>query len=198
LFAAFFIVSSIYHAVLFQILDGEARHLIPLHILYIPAFAVIFEFVKKSMSAKKSKLFVYTISFAIIGSGLVNLYMLVSYGVNNPRKGSISYIEKNNLHFGFASFWNANVLTELTNGRVEMLGLDSDNIHDISGWLHVIAYENPAYYAGETFLMLSQDEWKNIPDEELSGRQPDYEDEYFVIFRYPSAVQVFDEVITGG
>ncbi|MDR2659523.1 MAG: hypothetical protein LBC27_05990 [Spirochaetaceae bacterium] len=194
-FAVFFIVSSIYHVVIFQILKGDNWHLIPLYILYIPALAMIFEFVKKNMSEKKAKLFIYAILFTILGSGLINLYILPIYDLNNNRKDSISYIEKNNLHFGLASFWNANVLTELTNGQVEMLALSPKNIHRIHDWLHVIAYENPAYYAGETFLMLTQDEWKTIPDEKFSGRQPDYEDDYFVIFRYPSVPVLFSEIL---
>ncbi|MDR2601596.1 MAG: hypothetical protein LBC53_03990 [Spirochaetaceae bacterium] len=195
-FAVFFIVSSIYHVVIFQILDGDDRHLIPLYVLYIPALAVIFEFVKKNMSEKKSKSFIYGIVFAILGSGLMNLYMEQSYDYNNHRKDSISYIEKNNLHFGFASFWNANVITELTNGRVEMLGLDSEDIHAISEWLHVIAYENPDYYAGETFLLLTVNEWDAYSgDAAFAGRKPDYKDDNFIILRYPSVRVVFNGVL---
>jgi hypothetical protein len=194
-FMIFFIVSVIYHIALFQILDGDFRHLIPLHILYVPALAVIFEFVKKNMSLKKARLLICGIAFVILGSGLVRLCLAPSYDYNSHRKDSIAYIEKNNLHFGFASFWNANVLTELTNGRIEMLGLSTGNINTISGWLHVIAYEDPGYYKGETFLLLTKEELEAEEDEEFFLRQPDYEDDYFVIFRYPSAEMVFDEVL---
>jgi hypothetical protein len=195
LFVLFFIVSTIYHIILFQMVDGDFRHLMPLHILYIPALAVIFEFVKKNMPLKKARLFICGIAFVILGSGLMRLYILPSYDYNNHRKDSIAYIEENNLRFGFASFWNANVLMELTNGRIEMLGLSPGNIHTISGWLHVIAYEDPGYYKGETFLLLTKEELEAEEDEEFFLRQPDYEDDYFIIFRYPSAEVVFDEVL---
>jgi hypothetical protein len=191
LFVLFFITSTIYHIVLFQIIDGDFRHLIPLHILYVPALAIIFEFVNKNMAFKKARLFICGIAFVIISSGLMRLCVLPTYDFNKHRNDSISYIEENNLRFGFASFWNANIITELTNGRIEMLGLSSD-INAISGWLHVIAYENPDHYKSETFLLLTKKEWGQ--DKNLAPRKPDYEDADFVIFRYPSAVTVFDEV----
>jgi hypothetical protein len=199
-FMLFYAVSTAYHIALFQFLEEDliSQHLIPTQILYIPALAVIFEFVKKSMSERKAALFLSGIVFTILCTGMMRLYSLPEYDRTTYRMEAISYLEKNDLRFGFASFWNANVITELTNGRIEILGLHYDDYHRIHVWLYPVAYEDPAYYAGETFLMLTQDEWKNIHDEKLSGRQPDYEDEYFVIFRYPSAVQVFDEVITGG
>jgi hypothetical protein len=196
LFLLFFITSTIYHIVLFQIIDGDFRHLIPLHILYVPALAIIFEFVNKNMALKKSRLIICGIAFVIISSGLMRLCALPFYDSNKHRNDSISYLEENNLRFGLASFWNANVLTELTNGRIEMLGLDPGNIHAINGWLHIIAYENHDYYNDETFLLLSKEEWGQ--EEKLASRKPDYEDDNFVIFRYPSTEIVFDEVFGDG
>jgi hypothetical protein len=195
LFVLFFITSTIYHITLFQIIGGDFWHLIPLYILYIPALAIIFEFVKKNMPIKKARLFICGIAFVIIASGLMRLCFLPNYDSTKHRKDSISYLEENNLRFGLASFWNANVLTELTNGRIEMLGLDPGNMHAINGWLHVIAYEDPDYYNDETFLLLSKEEWRQ--DEKLALRKPDYEDDNFVIFRYPSTEIVFDEVFGG-
>jgi hypothetical protein len=193
LFVLFFIVSAIYHVVLFQIVDSDFRHLIPLHILYIPALAVIFEFIKKNMPSQKARLFICGIAFVVIGSGLMRLCVLPGYDSNKHRNDSISYLEENNLRFGLASFWNANVLTELTNGRIEMLGLDPGNIHAANVWLNIIAYKNPGYHKGESFLLLTKEELRQ--DEKLAQRRPDYEDDNFVIFRYPSTEIVFDEVL---
>jgi hypothetical protein len=191
LFVYFFIVSSIYHVVLFQVIDGDFRHLIPLQILYVPVLAIIFEFAKRNMPFKNARLFICGIAFVIIGSGLMRLCGLPFYDSNNYRKDSIAYLEENNLRFGLATFWNANVLTELTNGRIETLGLHSENIRT-PNWLRVIAYENPDYHKGETFLLLTKDEVRQ--DEKFAQYKPDYEDYNFVIFRYSSAAAAFDDV----
>jgi hypothetical protein len=198
-FMLFFIVTTAYHIILFQILDEDPMtwHFIPVQVLYIPALAVIFEFIKKTMPLRKAMSFISVISFVILCNGTIRLHALPWYDVTSYRKSSISYLDKNNLRFGFATFWNANVITELTDGRIEMLGLDNNDFHNIHSWLYPIAYENPSYYIGETFLLLTLDEWKTIPDEKLSLRQPDYVDDNFVIFKYPSTPMIFQELITG-
>jgi hypothetical protein len=195
-FVAFFIVSTIYHILLFQIVDGSSRHIIPLYILYIPVLAIIFESVKRNMPLRKARLFISGIAFVIICGGLIRLHAMPEYDRNSYRKDSIAYLEENNLRFGFASFWNGNVITELTNGQIETLVLDPDDYHKLNVWLYPIDYEDPDYHKGETFLLLEKKELEMLPDEKLISRKPDYEDDYFVIFRYPSAAMVFDEVIT--
>jgi hypothetical protein len=193
-FVLFFMVATVYHVVLFQIIEYISRYLYPTYILYVPTLAIVFEFVRKNMPRKKAAIFVSGIVFVILCSGMIKLYSLPDIDNNNHRKSSISYLEENNLRFGFASLWNGNIITELTNGRIETLGLHPDNYHKMSGWLYPVAYRNPDYHTGETFLLLTRDEWQG--DEKLLRRVPDYEDDYFVIFKYPSAAQVFEEIIT--
>jgi hypothetical protein len=194
-FVLFFIVSTIYHIALFQIVDDDATsHLLPVRILYVPALAVIFESVKKNMPFKKARVFICGIAFVILASGLIRLCVLPGYDFNSRRKDSIAFLEENNLSFGFASFWNANVITELTNGRIEMLSLSPDSIHAVNSWLYITAYKDPGYRKGETFILLTKEEWRQ--DEKLALRKPDYGDDNFVIFCYPSAVMVFDEILT--
>ncbi|MDR2742606.1 MAG: hypothetical protein LBB98_10705 [Treponema sp.] len=195
-FMLFFIVSILYHIIFFQILDegAELRYMFPTQVLYVPALAIIFEIAKKNMTRKKATLFISGIVFIILCNGAIRLYSLPEVDYNSHRKNSISYLEENNLRFGFATFWNANVITELTDGRIEMLGLNIGNYHNLD-WLHPVVYENPDYYKGETFLLLTLGEWQS--DEGLSRCVPDYEDDSFVIFRYPSAVRIFEEIITG-
>jgi hypothetical protein len=195
-FMLFYIVSTVYHIILFQILDEDPLtwHLIPTQILYVPALAIIFEFVKKNMPLKKAAIFISGIVFVILCNGMIRLHSLPELDRIGYRKNSISYLEENNLRFGFASFWNGNVITELTNGRIEVLSLSPGDFHEINGWLYPVAYRNLDYHKGETFLLLTRDEWQG--DENLSPRKPDYEDDSFVIFRYKFVARVFEEVIT--
>jgi hypothetical protein len=197
-FVLFFIVSTVYHTALYEIINDDAdTHLLPSRILYIPALAVIFESVKKNMPRLKARLLVSGIAFVIICGGVIRLHTMPVYDNTSYRKNSIAYLEENNLRFGFASFWNANIITELTNGRIETFGLHYEDYHRIHVWLYPVAYEDPDYHKGETFLLLTKKELETTPDENLSRRKPDYEDDNFVIFRYPSAAVVFEEVITG-
>jgi hypothetical protein len=195
-FALFFIVSTVYHTVLYEFINDDAgTHLLPSRILYIPALAIIFEYARKNMPRLRARLIISGIAFAIICNGVMRLHTLPSNNANSYRKDSIAYIEENNLRFGFATFWNSNIITELTNGRIEMFSLHYDDYHKIHGWLYPVAYENPGYHNGETFLLMDKKELEAMPDEKIAARKPDYEDDRFVIFRYPSSAAVFDEVI---
>jgi hypothetical protein len=195
--ALFFIVTIVYHIALFQILNEHpfSAHIMPSLVLYVPAVAVIFEFIKKNMPPIKARLLISGMAFVVLCAGTIRLYSLPEHDVTSYRKPSISYIEEHDLRFGFASFWNANIITELTNGRIEMFGLHYDDIRSKDIWLRPIAYENPDYHKGETFLLLTKDEWETYSGESILQRPPDYRDDNFVIFRFPSTGIIFNELI---
>jgi hypothetical protein len=196
-FALFFIVTIVYHVALFQILDEDpfSAHIIPSLTLYVPVVAVVFEYIKKTIAPLKARLLVSGMAFMILCAGTIKLYSLPEHDVTSYRKPSISYLEEHNLRFGFASFWNANIITELTNGKIEMLGLEPKNIH-IFNWLRPTAYENPDYHKGETFLLLTKDEAETYNKEPLLQGLPDYADDDFVVWIFPSASTIFNGLIT--
>jgi hypothetical protein len=120
---------------------------------------------------------------------------------NANRSGYLSFLERNSLSYGFASFWNANVTTELCNGRVEMVTLS-----DASGnagrellrykWLSPAKFDSPCYHRGEAFLLLSKDEWETRKERAVfAEKNPAYQDDFFVVFIYPEAAVIHREIM---
>jgi hypothetical protein len=110
----------------------------------------------------------------------------------------------NQLDYGFATFANANITTELTNGKIELAGLepyglnpDMDHPFRIQGWLNPVKFYNPSYHQGESFLLLTRDEWELAQKTErpFARLQPDYEDNNFIVIKYPSAQIIHREVL---
>ncbi len=102
------------------------------------------------------------------------------------------YLTENGYTEGYAAFWNANVLTELTDGGIEVWSLTNSNNTDISGidqvypWLQAKAHQDQQP-AGRFFLLLSEKELES----ETLGRMLDaqdivYRQDGYVIFAYDS------------
>lgn len=101
--------------------------------------------------------------------------------------GVTAYLLENGYEIGYATYWNANVLTEITNGSVRMIGLedygnpkDGVRYYDFltSLWLREIPNEKP-------FLLVSYDtfelEWL-FPEEMEPYTELVYADELYKIY----------------
>ena len=82
----------------------------------------------------------------------------------DPSSELISFLQENDLHYGYASFWNASVNTVLSNGDVQILPLwDYDaedgvrppyNPSDYRYWLNNRNWYDPASHPGKSFVLL--------------------------------------------
>jgi hypothetical protein len=202
----FFIVSVVFNVFVFIIVDEGItdRYFIPFMVLYIPLAAILFQHTEKRYSHLKRTAIISGIVLFVFGQSYLNFQNMAVWNANDSRKGYIQYLLDNRLEYGFATFWNANVTTELSNGKIELAGLDSDglkpdtnirfHIHD---WLIPVKFYNPSYHPGESFLLLTRTEWElaYTTGRFLTHLQPDYEDSGFIIIRYPSAEIIYREVL---
>ena len=202
----FFIVSVVFNICVFIVVNESitGRYFIPFMVLYIPLVAILFQYVEKEYSHLKRIAIISGIVLFIFGQGYINFQSIARQNVNTIRKGYIQYLLDNRLDYGFATFWNANVTTELSNGKIELAGLESHGLNPdtdyrfhIQGWLNPVKFYNSSFHQGESFLLLSRTEWELA---QATGRsfvqlQPDYEDSGFIIIRYPSAEIIHHEVL---
>jgi hypothetical protein len=194
----FFIVSAIYHIFLFFFFDQEitTRYFIPFLIFYIPLIAILFDRIRDFFSYRNASLLVMLTAMILFGNSATKFQQIIRTDINSIRHGYINYLMRHNLHFGFATFWNSNVTTELTNGTVEIMGLSSDPQPVKYDWLRPVKYDDPLYYTGETFLLLSREEWSELKNTgKFTGKQPVYEDDHFIILTYPSAQFIHKELL---
>ena len=198
----FFTASAMFNIFIFIVVEQViiSRYFIPFMILYIPLSALLFEYAEINFTQSKRYIIIIGILFFITGQGILNFHKLFIMDLNSIRRPYIQYLVDNNLDYGFAEFWNANISTELSNGSIEMVGFEfsrfrsESRIFQLQDSLnHVNAFDS-SYYEGESFMLLSRSEWERFGREPaLFGLEPDYRDDDFVIFRFPSARIIYRE-----
>jgi hypothetical protein len=198
----FFIVSVIFNIFVFSVLGVIVySYFIPFMVLYIPLTAILFEHTEKTYGHLKRMAIVSGIILFIFGQGYLNFQSLSGQDRNSVRKGYIQYLLDNKLDYGIATFWNANVTTELSNGKIELAGLEQDyivsNKFSIQWWLNPLKVHDPYFHQGESFLLLTRAEWELA---QSTGRPfarlaPDYEDNGFIVIKFPSAQIIHSEVL---
>ncbi len=128
---------------------------------------------------------------AVIGFFLLagaNGYLdLLSVAGNGERMGYINYVKEQGYDYGYATFWNANITTEMSDGLINMTSLDpnADNLK-VFRWLtdkRLIKDEHE-----KAFLVLTKDEL-----DMYGGGKPVYEDEYFSVFNIDKEEISFEE-----
>ena len=205
LIIVFFGISVIFNIFIFIIVSGKIieRYFIPFMIFYIPILSIFFMQFEKNYRHLKHIALVSGIILFIMGQCFLNFQSLSRLDVNYSRKGYIQYLADNKLQYGFATYWNANITTELSNGMIELAGLEPDSLGPgdipfrIQGWLNPVKFYNPYWYEGESFLLLTRNEWELA---QVSGRpfafaQPDYFDDNYIVFRFPSAQIIHYEIL---
>ena len=194
----FFSVSALCSIFAFLIADKpvSARYFFPFMIQYIPLTALFFEYAEKAYPWKKTAALICGITLFIAGQGILNFHSLAVTDGNSPRAGYVQYLMDSQLEYGFATFWNANVTTELSDGKIEIAGLDP---RSRAGRFRILEslipekYLDPSWYSGESFLLLDRAEWELFRGR--GAQKPDYEDDHFVVIRYSSAGTIYRDVL---
>ena len=207
LMRVFFAVSLTFNIFVFIVVEQNIidRYFIPFMILYVPLTAVLFDYAEHNYNPLKRLALVCGITLFIAGQGCFNFKTFAAWDINSIRKGYVQYLLDNKLGFGFATFWNANVTTELTNGKIEVTGLrpgtDSiaaQNLNQFGMYEYLlpVKYKNAYYKEGESFLLLSSREWESFSRRRAVSKViPGYQDENFVVIKYPSAELIHKEVL---
>lgn len=200
----FFICSAGFNVFVFIISeqDIKLRYFIPFIILYVPLTALFFEYLEKTKTALFRVAAITGVILFVAGHGYLNLQSLKNVDFNVTRNGYIKYLLDNNLNFGFGAFINGNVTTELTSGKIEIAGLEpaeelKNNNYRLQGWLNKNQFYKSDFYPKSTFLLLSAAEWNIARDlgAPFAQRTPDYQDENFIVLRYPSSMIIHEEVL---
>lgn len=106
---------------------------------------------------------------------------------NADKRAAAAYLEENDYDFGFASYWNANIVTELTNGKVEVGNILDPESLEYFKWSSPVKYYEADYHQGPVFLLLTSEEEETYRNAKaLRMGEQVYEDENFVILVYES------------
>lgn len=112
--------------------------------------------------------------FLLLGArGYLNL---IHHSGNGNRLGYIRFLEENGYDYGYATFWNANITTEMTDGRINMTSLDP-NADTLQAFMWLTDKRLIKKPRDKVFLVLENDE-----ADMYKGSEPIYSDESFSVY----------------
>lgn len=140
---------------------------------------------------------------AIVGMILVGgivcgcIFRYMNYSKYDTTKGLrevSNYLQEEEIDVGYATFWNANILTELSDGYVDVYCWTGEEVGEVYQWLQVTdhAVNKPK---GRLFLMFSRNEYENSSlkvylDEEKCS----FNSEEYIVFIFNNYKDMLDKL----
>lgn len=117
---------------------------------------------------------------------------------NADKRSVVAFLEEQ-YDFGYATYWNANIVTELTNGQVEVANiLDPDKLQFFT-WSTPQKYYEENYHTDEVFLLLTEAEATEYAEAEvLQIGDKVYDDGNYVVYEYENVETLMSGRRSGG
>lgn len=120
----------------------------------------------------------------LLGTGKTVL-SFVTVDKNETKRPVAEFLLENGYDFGFATYNNANIITELTNGAVEVGNVWDPRQLNYFLWSSPAKYYEDDYHTGEVFLLLTAEECVNYADAPaLVNGEKIYEDGAYTVYLY--------------
>ena len=186
---------------LFTDMDYLDRYNLPIIILSVPLLAAC---LGQSRWQERQQKAVFSVLVAL--TGLCSLFFyrdLTKKDETRELRNISELLTAQEYENGYATFWNANVLTELSNGEIEVWtwAIDSDNralldIYDINhtvNWLQLTRHDT-THPEGKVFLLFSAEEYENNNwREHLAENRILFRSDAYVLVGYDSYEQLAAE-----
>lgn len=143
-------------------------------------------------------------SLAVILTGGVLISSVVKYteniraDVTAELRQVTDYLVEEEVAEGYATLWNGNVLTELSDDFIEVWCLNDkyENVDDLLKWLQLTAHDTQKP-EGRLFLLLTREEYDVSPFRaDLEEREADFETDTYVMFLFDSYEEMKKEFST--
>lgn len=193
------------------------------HVYYLSAFVWIFPFIGLLLNESPDSLrqitleqaLVYLVCLILFANGIYNnLYYLhpddkqVEYDyltqidIDSLQRfdGVLTFIEENGYEVGYATHWQANIVTAATNGRIPIIRIIRVYPYPIFAYDDVLTYKQSRELSfvedKEVFLLLTRDEGDIFSGSDLAPFAiPVYEDEYYRIYTFDFSTEVWDYLL---
>lgn len=184
LLCLFFIVSSLTNLFLFAFTSYRFRE----RYLLIPFVSWIFmiflytDFEYRYNS--KINVILIALSLTIFASSFVEYKVIICENINRNKTQITEYLMDNDFNFGYASYWNANVFEELSNGTIQICNItDWENLKT-GEWGMPMSYSlKPQQYP--VFILLTkeeQNEFNHLPI--FSSEFQHFENDFYYVYLY--------------
>ncbi len=128
----------------------------------------------------------------LLGTAKV-VYSFVTTDKNESKYQVADFLEQNGYHFGFATYTNGNIITEITNGAVEIANVGDPEYLEYFTWSSPAKYYEEGYWDGEAFLLLTAEEERAYADAQaLRAGEKVYEDGSYAVYLFDSVRELKD------
>lgn len=186
----FFVIAFILNTFVFLFTTSTivARYYITVFIFVLPLLCIYFELERMPLD----KILVIVFLCGCLGLGTLKcVYSFVDKDKNLEEKKVAAFLEQEDYTFGYAGYWNANIMTELTDGKVEI-----GNIWDFERmiffrWSSPMKYYEENYHTGKAFLLLTWGEMGSYAQTDVvQAGEVVYQDETYVVLHYDSVADI--------
>lgn len=143
---------------------------------------VLFVFSLEGKHKNKQRFFYIILYMACILLGIREYKNILTLDDNEAKRGVINLIEEKGYSIGIATFWNGNVITELTDGRIQFANIECDEdtgeVNRFDWLCPVEIYEKE----GTALLILTKEEDEQIVLPEKEKMEIVYEDENYIAY----------------
>ncbi len=125
------------------------------------------------------------------------VYSFVDKDKNADKRPVAAYLEEQGYTFGYASYWNGNIVTELTDGAVEIANIHEIDRMDMFTWSSPMRYYQEGYHDGKTFILLTAQEAAQYAQTPvIAAGEVVYEQQGYVVLHYDSMQELWSEAET--
>lgn len=186
----FFVIAFVLNTFVFLFTTSTivSRYYITVFIFVLPLLCIYFELEKLPLDK------VLVLLFMCAAFGLATLkctFSFIDKDKNVEEKKVAAYLAEEGYVFGYASYWNGNIMTEMSNGVVEIANIQ--NFEDMSyfRWSSPMKYYEEGYHTGKTFLLLTVEEAEKYAETKVvSAGTLVYEDEAYKVYHFDSVKEI--------
>ncbi len=158
------------------------RYYITVMVFLLPVFALFFEEEKLVFDKWAVGLL---IAFCFLASTGKTVLSFMTTDKNADKHAVTDFLVAEGYDFGFATYWNGNIITELSNGAVEIANIGDAEYLDYFKWSSPKRYYEEGYREGEVFLLLTAEEASCFAETQaVQNGEKIYEDGNYVVLLY--------------
>lgn len=169
-----------------------ARYYITVFLFVLPLLCIYFTYEKLPLDRL---LLTILLCGALTLTTAKCVYSFIDKDKNADKRPVAAYLEEQGYTFGYASYWNGNIMTELTDGAVEIANIHEIDRMDLFTWSSPMKYYQEGYHSGKTFILLTAQEaaeYGQVPV--IAAGETVYEGQGYVVLHYDSVEELWSEV----
>lgn len=181
-FVLYAITMFVFNAFVFINTDYYARYILILTFCIFPVLAIFAD--SNELPIIRQTILSLVASIALFTSSFVVYSTVLSTNWNEEKLEIAKVLQNEGYSFGYASFWNANILSFVTNGKLEVGTIDYKHYP----WLTPKKYYKEDYKPCEkVFLLLTTEEIEKFHEVlDCEKAEKIYENKFYTVFNFES------------